>query len=229
MKIIPLGQSLLRDGSSGRKAARLAHVLHFSHAALAQRFPRGQFHRSYRHHARKQIVGWYLDNNFGAHGFLLSKGHFRQLDPPNSAQTTVSRINDRGEITGTFLDLQTGTGRGFLFTDGHFTTIDVPGAIETAALGINKGEHIIRFCVDPNGDVHPFLLSATGFGTIPSLVVPAGINNRGEIVGRFGLVNKGTFSPVLFRGAVFTEANAISDRGEIVGDFADGTAERGFI
>src|SRR5262249_23764813 len=54
---------------------------------------------------RGQMTGYYFDDNFINHGFLLSDGQFTNLDPPNAAFGSIPNgINDSGEIVGVYGD-----------------------------------------------------------------------------------------------------------------------------
>ena len=194
-------------------------------------FPKATLTQASAVNARGQVAGWYVDSSLGIHGFLLSNGQFHVIDPPGSAQTTLGGINDWGEIAGTFLDLERGTGRGFLLAHGRFSPIDFPGSTQTAARGANNHGDVVGFYVDESDLVHGFMLTESGgFTTLPFGVVPTGINDRGDVAaGPLGLLRQGKLISISFPGSVFTEANGINDSGDVVGDFADGHAEHGFL
>jgi uncharacterized membrane protein len=62
-----------------------------------------------------QIVGFYADDNFFFHGFVLSKGVFMKVDVPGASETQVFSINAKGEIVGTYFDAN-GVQYGFVGT-----------------------------------------------------------------------------------------------------------------
>ena len=60
------------------------------------------------------ITGYYVDANFGVHGFVrAADGTFTTFDPPGSTFTFPSAINPGGVITGAFYDAS-GAGHGFV-------------------------------------------------------------------------------------------------------------------
>ncbi len=70
-----------------------------------------------------------------------------------------------------------------------------------------------------------------------SLTLANGINNAGQIVGRFSdamgthgfLLSGGVFTPIDVPGATFTDARGINNSGQIVGEFVDTTGDHGFL
>ena len=58
------------------------------------------------------IVGFYLDASFAAHGFILRSGVVTTYDYPGATRTLLTRINDRDQITGIRRDPD-GRRRGF--------------------------------------------------------------------------------------------------------------------
>src|SRR5271169_3912363 len=73
------------------------------------------------------IVGWYYDAGFKAHGLLISNGMLSTIDVPGSTSTNLHGINARGDIVGGYTDTS-GNSFGFLLSHGAFTTIDVRGS-----------------------------------------------------------------------------------------------------
>ena len=64
-----------------------------------------------------QIVGFYADDNFFFHGFVLNKGVFTTVDVDflEASETQVLSINAKGEIVGAYFEAN-GTRHGFLGT-----------------------------------------------------------------------------------------------------------------
>ena len=59
-------------------------------------------------------------------GSIYDEAGGSTVDPPGAALTTAEAINDRGEVTGSYVD-RNGT-HGFIYDQGSFTIIDLPGA-----------------------------------------------------------------------------------------------------
>jgi probable HAF family extracellular repeat protein len=143
-----------------------------------------------------QIVGGYVIGD-RMHGFLLDRGQFTTIDPPGSTNSTALSINDAGQIVGQYLDA-TGAQHGFLWTHGRFVTVDVAGSAEGRGLfGINRSGQVVGRYGDASGRLHGFRLEPGGAG-ITVDVAPGS----------------------------FTQPNAISERGEIVGEASN---SRGFL
>jgi len=64
-------------------------------------------------------------------------------DGPGSTFTTLSDINDSGEIVGTYIDGSTRQFRGFIEKDGMFTSFDAPGGNRTFPSGVNNRGQIV--------------------------------------------------------------------------------------
>jgi len=62
-----------------------------------------------------QIVGFYADDDFSFHGFVLSNGVFTTVDVPDALETQIFSINAKGEIVGAYFDAD-GVQHGFLGT-----------------------------------------------------------------------------------------------------------------
>jgi hypothetical protein len=195
------------------------------------------------------VVGGYVDvkdPNDVFHGFLLdTTGHFQTIDVPGAQiRTSPQAINNSGEIVGSYVDAN-GVSHGFLDKNGVFKTIDVPGSISTAALGINSSGQIVGSFDSPNGQGQDF---GGGFvyanGVFTTILVPGfqfavgqGINDAGNVVGtvsnnfsRLGFLDvNGNFTfidvGVDVSGNPFTEALAINNAGDIVGN----STSRGFL
>ena len=60
-------------------------------------------------------MGEYIDAGGRFHGFLWDKGRFTTIDVPGADATTVTDINDRGQIVGAYTEGPAGAGpvRGF--------------------------------------------------------------------------------------------------------------------
>ena len=183
-----------------------------------------------------RIVGFSLDATGTFRGFLRdAQGAFTAVDDPDAERGTLPfGINNRGQIVGFSLQLvdELLESRPFVLEDSTFTTVDVPDAtIDTALIDIDDGGQIAGVY-----DIaqHAFLREADGQftaidpleGTVNEHV---GINNRGQIVGRYVddegrnrgfLQHEGSFTAIHVPGAVGTATFNINDDGQIVGNYS---------
>src|SRR5262245_6826773 len=167
----------------------------------------------------RAIVGSYTDAGGLTHGFLRTPDSaFTTVDVPGSALTVPTDITPYGVITGWYCDAADCLNQahpkigGFVrAVDGSFTTFRAP-----------VGSYIL-------GSIYDFLGAP-----------PPSINPLGAIVGTYsepggselGFLGTpgGTFTPIDYPGASFTEVLAINPAGAIVGDFCDAdTCYRGFV
>jgi probable HAF family extracellular repeat protein len=184
------------------------------------------------------IVGAYSDGT-GSHGFIYANGVFTTLDVPNSTGTGVSGINDAGQVVGSYtIQPHGGPPLGFLYSNGVYTTIDVPGTQFTEAWGINDNGQIVG-----TSSLGGFVDVNNSFTTISlqSVTFALGINNAGQVVGRYGgsnggldgfLDTNGSITTIDWPGATISLAYGINDSGQIVGNFFDGglsTPDHGFL
>jgi uncharacterized membrane protein len=108
---------------------------------------------------RGRIAGSYLDAGVTPdadgsvppgtlHGFVWGNGRVTRLDVPGSLLTVALDVDDRGRVTGGYVDA-TGRQHGFLYAKGRYTTIDAPRPLDPFAMGniatgINdRGEFVI--------------------------------------------------------------------------------------
>jgi hypothetical protein len=172
---------------------------------------------------------------------------FTSIDFSNATSTDALGINSARDIVGRY-DSADGKTHGYLRNRrGRFITIDFRDANTnfTVAAGINSHRVIVgqyRLSTDPQGARHGFVQSRRGtFTTIDfpnaAFTNALGINDRGEIVGRYCTVlpclpqnqhgflrsRRGHFSTIDFPGAAGTIAGTnawgINDGGKIVGGY----------
>ncbi len=116
-------------------------------------------------------------------------GNFVSVDYPGAAVggTTLTGINDFGQVVGYYDNTMDGRRHSFLYNAGNFSSIDDPSSAEgTTALGINNKGQIVGYSGSGS-----FLRDNTG--TFSSIVCPGamgptharGINNKGQIVGEY--------------------------------------------
>jgi hypothetical protein len=147
---------------------------------------------------RGQITGEYIrvgSDGIGdsESGFVRDKrGRLTVFDVPGAKGTEAIKVNDRGQIAGTWEDraetpaVEPGTHHGFLWDRGRLTRFDVPGSLATGALGINNAGQITGAYDDAAGRHHGFVLRRGRYTTIdgPGRTVTDAwvINDHGEIV-----------------------------------------------
>jgi probable HAF family extracellular repeat protein len=145
---------------------------------------------------RGQTVGQYVVDDSKQSGFVRDKrGGITQFDVPGARATVASKINNRGQIVGSysentaFVADPNARRRGFLLDKGRFTRIDVAGALITQAFGINERGQVVGEYKDAGGRFHGFLWERGRFTTIDGPdgtgASAANINDRGRIVGAY--------------------------------------------
>jgi len=134
--------------------------------------------------------------------YFFDGSTFHTINYPGADSTSVSGLNNAGQIVGTYQ--LGGHSFGFLDNAGTFTSIAFPGASSTHVMDINNLGEIVGWYSDSTGG-HGFIDSG---GHFISFDVP-----------RLLLDNN------------FTTANGLNDYGEIVGTTARGTGTQlfGFV
>jgi len=151
------------------------------------------------------IVGYYVDANNVAHGFIRSvNGNYTTIDVPGAVGTQAFGINNKGTVVGWWfepnnVDSCPSTGicyHGYLRDkDGNFTYFDVPGAapyqppasspplvVIPLPLSINLSGTVTGSYVDGGGMPHCFVRSVDG--TITNLHDPdGGVSSIGDTNG----------------------------------------------
>lgn len=90
------------------------------------------------------IVGTYhlQEEETSDHGFMWKNGVFTNIQVPGSQSTTPTKINDHGDIVGTFLDSAFAQ-HGFSLDNGIYTTINHPGGTTTALVALNNFDNVL--------------------------------------------------------------------------------------
>ncbi len=166
-----------------------------------------------------QVVGDYRDAGGKFHGFFWDAGLFLTIDVPFSEGTTTAAtaINNVGQIVGYYFDnivtasFPNGHTHGFLYDSGTFTAFDFPDGLATLPVDVNDQGQILGIYGDANFVGRSFLLQD---GSFTSFDVPfsdvyatqvSGINNKGQIVGRYLEYNSGDpVNPFLSHGFIAT-------------------------
>jgi uncharacterized membrane protein len=89
------------------------------------------------------VVGTYLlfDDDI-PHGFMWKNGNFTNITAPDGSTATPTKINNNGDIVGTFVD-PNGIERGFSLDKGRFTAISHPNTTDTKIFGLNNFDNIL--------------------------------------------------------------------------------------
>jgi hypothetical protein len=169
------------------------------------------------------VIAGYFGSGAMGHpnkGYLLTfpygQGNYHNENWPESTQTQVTGLNDRGVTVGFWSTMNTANNmndnRAFVSDHGYFIDGDFPIDVTNAAsppvdqlLGVNDHNVAVGFYNDANGNTHAysFDINRNAFNEItPSGITnptAAGINNQGDIAG-FG-----------------TDATGDSSNGQVVG------------
>jgi hypothetical protein len=135
------------------------------------------------------VAGFVLDFSLTP---TLAFGNVREVYVPGSLVTVPSKINDRGEIAGVYVDAA-GAEHGFLFSGGQYSTIDFPGAIATEALALNNWgvPAVAGDYVDSGGKVHGFVRIGGEFHSVDANFAVnlsvTGINDHAQMTGMYDL------------------------------------------
>jgi len=158
------------------------------------------------------VVGQYWGDAFGQglqrfHGFLWKDGTYTTVDAPfvEAMSTTLSGINNAGQIIGTFLHHHPGSSDineydseiAFLYDNGDFTDLNFPGSqipfccgAQTFPMDINNHGDVIGATYDSQGNRQFFLLAGGEYFRITGLpenvvdfVGGWGINDKTQIAG----------------------------------------------
>jgi len=125
------------------------------------------------------------------------------LDFPRANACAANAINKKGKIVGGYGgDVLDTSDHGFLLHGSTFKTIDYPLASGTEAAGINDYNIIVGYYTDSSGNRHGFKLSGTTYSSIDA---PGAANPYGTVV------------------------LDITNSGDMVGAYWDGTREHGFL
>ena len=188
-----------------------------------------------------ELVGRFRTNGAPANqtrGFIRrADGTFEPFDYPGVASTSVSEINNHGNLVGeTRSDLTSfGLIRGFVHTNGVSAEIHFPGATLTRGYGINDDGDIVGQYQREDGVSRPFLLRNGVYSQIVPTNAPGGlvsgiafsISDNGLVLGTYrDLANvsktwvmraDGSFEYPALPGT----GRVINKAGQIAGSFAD--------
>ncbi len=174
-------------------------------------------------------------------GFTLTlPNNFTPENFPNSAQTQVIGIDNRGDTGGFYID-QANVTHGFLDMGGTFTTVDFPGTTSNQILGLNNRGQAVGFFTDAAMQNHAYIREAHGAFLVPPIPnsTATGINDQGVVIGftqpttttADGFILRGDDMRTLdVPGSTFTQPLGENNQGQIVGTFNDAAgATHGFV
>lgn len=99
------------------------------------------------------VVGTYLlfDDDI-PHGFMWKNGNFTNITAPDGSTATPEKINNNGDIVGSFVDPK-GVERGFSLDKGRFTAISHPSTNDTKIFAVNDFDNILGIFATSAGNV----------------------------------------------------------------------------
>ncbi len=188
--------------------------------------------------ARGEVVGA-LGGGSAPHGFYWHDGTFVDIhDQVNPAAEYVeaSGTNDRGQISGIFIDPSVNAFRGFLLNrDGSLRVITGPaGADQVFVAGLNNRDQMWGLSYDVNGNETRFLWDRGVISILEPGFDPGIINERGVISGTAffdGDVHAATWKngEITVIGPAGTNGGHINERGQVTGVIRDGDIFRGIL
>jgi hypothetical protein len=177
--------------------------------------------------------------------FVLDRGRLAAFDAPGGGSAEFPRMNERGQIAGSYAKSDGGLGGYLRDAHGRFGLFDVSGATKTTPLDVNdRGEVVGNACGPCDGAYRGFRRDASG--RLATFRVPGSvstqafsIDDRGRIAGDYQDVNgaihgyiwqNGRSVTVDIDGAAGTTITALNERGQTVGIYLDVTgAYHGFF
>ena len=143
------------------------------------------------------ISGEYVDEQGNEHGYLLRDTEFETIDVPNSFSTDVWMVSNDGWLAGDYSSSTTVLAY-VRSRRGAFITLSIPGSIAASARSINDRHEVVGRWDDDTvpGDPLACATQCHGFywsnGRSTEIRFPGalytialGINNPGQIVGRY--------------------------------------------
>ena len=199
---------------------------------------------------RGEIAGEFLRPDSESGLLRDRRGRITSFDVPGAAGTEALRINDRGQIVGSYSNdtpfvNDSKLVRAYVTKRDRFVRLRVGRAQLTTGLGINDRGWVVGGYVErgtprnPDGtfqEFHGYLWKHGRFRTIDVPGAPGTevyeINNRGDMVGVYGntrireqhgflMDRRGRVTEIKVRGGQFTIPFGINDRDQIVGYTVD--------
>ncbi len=191
------------------------------------------------------VIAGYFGSGAANHpnkGYTTSPPYtnFKNENYPNSVQTQVTAINNKGDTAGFYVNAK-GSNFGFIEWNGVFTAYRDPHTPSVAGqvnqlLGINDSGIAVGFYVDSGGNAHGYTVNQktgkfTALQVSGQSVTATGINDNGQVVG-FSTTGNTTTSFLLSGGRTSflqfphgsdTQAFGINKSDQIVGSYLDGS------
>lgn len=186
---------------------------------------------------RGDIVGNVIDSRYGdpMYGFIYSNNTFTKIQAPGAARTSVSAVNNSGQVVGRYSNYETFRefdSYGFMYQGGAFNAVNVPNPRNAGTFPIdinNSGtiagwydwgvEDFFGFSYDGNtyNDIYAgwetFVTGITGNGDIAGFYQP-------EVDRNSGFIYDGTnIKDFTYPGAYDTYISGVSDSGMILGSY----------
>jgi hypothetical protein len=188
------------------------------------------------------IAGFYGAN--AANGFLLTDGKFRTVDFPGAVSTALRGINNLGDLSGTYSDLNADEFGFIIPRRGPPISFKLPdpAATDIVAGGINDLRQLVGYYTDATSTLVGFLRQPSG--QFVTIIFPGalstqifGINDCGIMVGVWddastahGFYGRpGNLHSFDVPGAGATVALGINNEGHIVGRYAADGVQHAFV
>jgi hypothetical protein len=197
------------------------------------------------------LIAGYFGSGAAGHpnkGFTLRGNAFGNENVPNSTQTQVTGLNDRGVTVGFSSNMnnasQVNDNFGFVADDGRFRKVDFPTADNAnppvnQLLGVNDEDVAVGFYTDAAGNNHAYQYDADRrvFYSVKvsgaTSATAAAIDNNGDVAGfstdAAGTTNGflrsgyGKMTVLAYPGATMTQALGVNDHREVVGVYTVGS------
>jgi hypothetical protein len=186
--------------------------------------------------ASGEVVGYWLDSNYGSHPFIYQNGTITSFSFPQGVDgISVAGINNKGDICGSYAD-SSDTTHGFIYTaKGKLITIDVPNGQDTFVNAINDKDEATGSAY-VNGYGAAFAYSKGTYtvftpATQYELFTPQAINSHGSVTGYessyitgaesgFTYIN-GVFTVLSLPNSYFSAGFAINNHNVVAGQLAN--------